>query len=167
MNKESINPKITLSNTGCPDDMPKTFTAVIDTSRYGLELNAIASVRYRDPDTSRHATPYRVCRVTDLKPLPNYMDGKRTRVTFERVKNESGESRKMIPPDKYEIFVGQELAVQAIWKIVYPACPGETDLAMFLTNRAYSRGISIAQLRGKGRNALVKIIMLDEEGGIK
>ena len=26
------------------------------------------------------------CRVTDLKPLPNYMDGKRTCVTFTRVK---------------------------------------------------------------------------------
>lgn len=88
---KKTGPKITLSNTGCPDDMPST--------------------------------------------------------------------------DKYEIFVGQELSVQAIWKTVHPACPGESDLAMFLTNRAYSRGISIAQLRGKGRNALVKLIMLDEEGG--
>lgn len=162
---KKIGPKITLSNAGCPDDMPSTFTAQINTSRYGLALNAIASVRYRDPEAPHHATPYRVCRVTDLKPLPNYMDGKRTRVTFELVKNESGESRKMIPPDKYEIFVGQELSVQAIWKTVHPACPGESDLAMFLTNRAYSRGISISQLRGKGRNALVKLIMLDEEGG--
>lgn len=86
MKKEAIGPKITLSNTGCPDDMPETFTAEINTSRYGLTLNAFASVRYRDPDAPHHATPYRVCRVTDLKPLPNYMDGKRTRVTFTRVK---------------------------------------------------------------------------------
>lgn len=84
MKKEAIGPKITLSNTGCPDDMPETFTAEINTSRYGLTLNAIASVRYCDPDAPHHATPYRVCRVTDLKPLPNYMDGKRTCVTFER-----------------------------------------------------------------------------------
>lgn len=85
MKKEEIRPKITLSNTGCPDDMPETFTADINTSRYGLALNAIASVRYRDPEAPHHATPYRVCRVIDLKPLPNYMDGKRICVTFERV----------------------------------------------------------------------------------
>lgn len=88
----TITPKITLSNTGCPDDMPETFTAEINTSRYGLTLNAFASVRYRDPDAPHHATPYRVCRVTDLKPLPNYMDGKRTRVTFERVKEAAEKS---------------------------------------------------------------------------
>lgn len=92
MKKEAIGPKITLSNTGCPDDMPETFTAEINTSRYGLALNAIASVRYRDPDAPHHATPYRVCRVTDLKPLPNYMDGKRTCVTFERVKEAAEKS---------------------------------------------------------------------------
>ena len=84
MNPQKVSPKITLSNTGCPDDMPETFTAEINTSRYGLTLNAFASVRYRDPEAPHHATPYRICRVTDLKPMPNYMDGKRTCVTFER-----------------------------------------------------------------------------------
>lgn len=92
MNPQKVSPKITLSNTGCPDDMPETFTAVINTSRYGLTLNSIASVRYRDPDAPHHATPYRVCRVTNLKPLPNYMDGKRTCVTFERVKEAAEKS---------------------------------------------------------------------------
>lgn len=99
MKKEAIGPKITLSNTGCPDDMPETFTAVINTSRYGLTLNSIASVRYRDPDAPHHATPYRVCRVTDLKPLPNYMDGKRICVTFERVKEAAEKSHDVASHD--------------------------------------------------------------------
>lgn len=107
MKKEAIGPKITLSNTGCPDDMPETFTAEINTSRYGLTLNAIASVRYRDPDAPHHATPYRVCRVTDLKPLPNYMDGKRTCVTFERVQ-ESAEKSQCV-----EFFDLQWMAIRA------------------------------------------------------
>lgn len=85
MKKEAIGPKITLSNTGCPDDMPETFTAELNVSRHGLTPNAIVSIRYRDPDAPHHATPYRVCRVTDLIPLPNYMDGKRCRVAFERI----------------------------------------------------------------------------------
>lgn len=84
--ERTIQPKITLSNTGCPDDMPLAFIAEINVSRYGLSLNALASVRYRDPDAPHHATPYRVCRVTNIKPLPNYMDGRRARVTFTRVK---------------------------------------------------------------------------------
>ena len=65
------------------------------------------------------------------------------------------------PPEKYEVFVGNELSVQAIWKIIYPACPGEDDLAAFLTNRAYSRGITPDQLKGKKRDDLVKIILTD------
>ena len=70
-------------------------------------------------------------------------------------------------PEKYEVFVGNELAVQAIWKIIYPACPGEDDLAAFLTNRAYSRGIRPCQLKGKRRDELVKLVLLEEEGGAK
>ena len=65
-------------------------------------------------------------------------------------------------PKSYEVFIGNELAIQAIWKVVYPACPAEDDLASFLTNRAYSRGIPLDQLKDKGRDELVKLILLDD-----
>lgn len=74
-----------------------------------------------------------------------------------------GEERtvKVPPPEKYEVFVGNELAIQAIWKVIYPACPGEDDLASFLTNRAYSLGIPLCQLKGKSREEMIKLILLD------
>lgn len=65
------------------------------------------------------------------------------------------------PPEKYEIFVGNELAIQAIWKVIYPACLGEDDLASFLTNRAYALGIPLCQLKGKSREEMIKLILLD------
>ena len=74
---------------------------------------------------------------------------------------------KVPPPEKYEVFVGNELAVQAIWKVIYPACPGEDDVACLLTNRAYSRGIPLCQLKGKSRDELIKLILIEpaKEGG--
>lgn len=65
-------------------------------------------------------------------------------------------------PKSYEVFIGNELSIQAIWKVVYPACQAEDDLASFLTNRAYSRGIPLDQLKDKGRDELVKLILLDD-----
>ena len=85
----------------------------------------------------------------------------------KKVKGKREERTVKVPPEKYEVFVGNELAIQAIWKVIYPACPGEDDLASFLTNRAYSRGIPLDQLKGKSRDELVKRILLEEEGGAK
>ena len=77
--------------------------------------------------------------------------------------------RKKKMPDKYEVFVGNELAVQAIWKVIYPACPGEDDVACLLTNRAYSCGIPLCQLKGKSRDELIKLILIEpaKKGGAK
>ena len=79
----------------------------------------------------------------------------------------SGAKKKM--PEKYETFLGNELAVQAIWKVIYPACPGEDDVASLLTNRAYSRGIPLCQLKGKSRDEMIKLILIEpaKEGGAK
>ena len=73
------------------------------------------------------------------------------------------------PPEKYEVFVGSELAIQAIWKVIYPACPGEDDVASLLTNRAYSRGIPLCQLKGKSRDELIKLVLIEQvkKGGAK
>ena len=78
-----------------------------------------------------------------------------------KVKGEGEERTVKVPPEKYEVFVGNELAIQAIWKVIYPACPGEDDLASFLTNRAYSRGIPLCQLKGKSHEEMIKLILLD------
>ena len=77
--------------------------------------------------------------------------------------------RKKKMPGKYEVFVGNELAVQAIWKVIYPACLGEDDVACLLTNRAYSRGIPLCQLKGKSRDELIKLILIEpaKKGGAK
>ena len=72
-----------------------------------------------------------------------------------------GSGRKKKMPDKYEVFVGNELAVQAIWKVIYPACPGEDDVACLLTNRAYSLSIPLCQLKGKSRDELIKLILIE------
>ena len=64
-------------------------------------------------------------------------------------------------PEKYEVFIGNELSVQAIWKVIYPTLPGEYAVAALLTNRAYSRGIPLCQLRGKSRGELIKLILID------
>ena len=86
---------------------------------------------------------------------------------MEKVRGKREEGRGALPPKKYEVFLGNELAIQAIWKVVYPACPGEDDIASLLTNRAYSLGIPLDQLKGKSRDELVKLILLEEEGGAK
>ena len=72
-----------------------------------------------------------------------------------------GERTVKLPPEKYEVFVGNELAIQAIWKVIYPACPGEDDVASLLTNRVYSRGIPLCQLKGKSRDELIRLILID------
>ena len=80
-----------------------------------------------------------------------------------KVKGEGEERTVSVPPpEKYEVFVGSELAIQAIWKVIYPACPGENDVASLLTNRAYSRGIPLCQLKGKSRDELIKRILIDD-----
>lgn len=80
---------------------------------------------------------------------------------------DQGSGRKKKMPDKYEVFVGNELAVQAIWKVIYPACPGEDDVACLLTNRAYSLSIPLCQLKGKSRDELIKLILIEpmKKGG--
>ena len=80
---------------------------------------------------------------------------------------DQGSGRKKKMPDKYEVFVGNELAVQAIWKVIYPACPGEDDVACLLTNRVYSLGIPLCQLKGKSRDELIKLILIEpmKKGG--
>ena len=80
---------------------------------------------------------------------------------------DQGSGRKKMMPDKYEVFVGNELAIQAIWKVIYPACPGEDDVAFLLTNRAYSYGIPLCQLKGKSRDELIKLILIEpmKKGG--
>lgn len=82
---------------------------------------------------------------------------------------DQGSGRKEKMPDKYEVFVGNELAVQAILKVIYPACPGEDDVAFLLTNRAYSYGIPLCQLKGKSRDELIKLILIEpmKKGGAK
>ena len=68
-------------------------------------------------------------------------------------------------PEKYEVYIGNELAIQAIWKVIIPAVPGETGLAALLTNRAYSLGIPLNELRGLNREALINRILT--KGGAK
>lgn len=56
-------------------------------------------------------------------------------------------------------FVGDVLACQAIWKVIWPAVGDDHELATFLTNRAYVRGIPLNDLRGKRRDALITRIL--------
>ena len=80
---------------------------------------------------------------------------------------EQGSGRKKKMPDKYEVFVGNELSVQAIWKVIYPACPEADDVAYLLTNRAYSLSIPLCQLKGKSRDELITLILIEpmKKGG--
>ena len=56
-------------------------------------------------------------------------------------------------------FIGDTLATQAIWKVVFAATHDDPDLAVFLTNRAYTQGIPLNDLRGRSRDALVAKIL--------
>ena len=56
-------------------------------------------------------------------------------------------------------FIGDTLAVQAIWKVVFAATQDDQDLAVFLTNRAYNQGIPLNDLRGRSRDALIAKIL--------
>ena len=56
-------------------------------------------------------------------------------------------------------FVGDELALKVIWKVIWPAVKDDLELATFLTNRAYVRGIPLNDLRGKRRDALITRIL--------
>lgn len=56
-------------------------------------------------------------------------------------------------------FIGDTLAVQAIWKVILPAVQDDLELATFLTNRAYARGIPLNDLRGTRRDALITRIL--------
>ena len=85
----SIGPKITLTRAGCPESVPDKFNAEINVSRYGIALNAIVSIRFRDPDTQK-STRYKMCRAVEIWPMPTYMDGKRSKVTFVSVEKNGG-----------------------------------------------------------------------------
>ena len=85
----SIGPKITLNRSGCPESVPDKFHAEINVSRYGIAQNAIVSIRFRDPDTQK-STRYKTCRAVEIRPMPTYMDGKRSKVTFVSVEKKGG-----------------------------------------------------------------------------
>jgi len=56
-------------------------------------------------------------------------------------------------------FIGNTLAIQAIWKVVFPVVGDDEQLCIFLTNRAYNRGIPLEQLQGLNRHDLINRIM--------
>lgn len=56
-------------------------------------------------------------------------------------------------------FVGDVLAAQAIWGVIWPAVKDDHELATFLTNRAYVRGIPLNDLQGKNRDALITCVL--------
>ena len=56
-------------------------------------------------------------------------------------------------------FVGDVLAAQAIWGVIWPAVKDDHELAIFLTNRAYVRGIPLNDLQGKNRDALITCVL--------
>lgn len=85
----SFGPKITLNRAGCPESVPDEFNAEINVSRYGIVLNAIVLIRFRDPDAPK-STQYTLCRAAEIKPMPNYMNCKRSKVTFVRVEQKGG-----------------------------------------------------------------------------
>lgn len=56
-------------------------------------------------------------------------------------------------------FANDTLAHQAIYQVVFAAMQDDQDLAIFLTNRAYSLGIPMNDLRGRSRDVLVAKIL--------
>ena len=60
----------------------------------------------------------------------------------------------MSKPHNNNPFSGDVLALRAIWQVLFPAVGDDHELATFLTNRAYVRGIPLNDLKGKNRDAL-------------
>jgi len=56
-------------------------------------------------------------------------------------------------------FIGNTLTIQAIWNVVFPVVGDDEQLCVFLTNRAFNRGIPLDQLRGLNRDALINRII--------
>lgn len=65
----------------------------------------------------------------------------------------------MSKPHNNNPFIGDVLAIQAIWKVLFPAVGDDHELATFLTNRAYVRGIPLNDLKGKNRDALITCVL--------
>ena len=66
-----------------------------------------------------------------------------------------------------EIDKTGNLLLSKIWKIVWPQCAGDTELATLLTNRAYRRKVPLKVLRHKGMFRLIDIILCSNKVEVK